>query len=70
VSRLNGALNRERYAHALRDLSRRDRDLARVLDTYGPPPMWARTQGFPTLVHIILEQQVSLASARRSGAAG
>jgi DNA-3-methyladenine glycosylase II len=26
--------------------------------------MWAREPGFPTLVHIILEQQVSLASAR------
>ena len=26
--------------------------------------MWRRTPGFPTLVHIILEQQVSLASAR------
>jgi DNA-3-methyladenine glycosylase II len=26
--------------------------------------MWERTPGFPTLVHIILEQQVSLASAR------
>ena len=30
----------------------------------GPPPLWQRAQGFPTLVHIILEQQVSLASAR------
>jgi DNA-3-methyladenine glycosylase II len=35
-----------------------------VLETLGPPPMWARKPGFPTLVHIILEQQVSLASAR------
>ena len=26
--------------------------------------MWERDEGFPTLVHIILEQQVSLASAR------
>jgi DNA-3-methyladenine glycosylase II len=26
--------------------------------------MWARAPGFPTLMHIILEQQVSLASAR------
>jgi DNA-3-methyladenine glycosylase II len=29
----------------------------------GTPPLWAREPGFPTLVHIILEQQVSLASA-------
>ncbi|MCJ7703770.1 MAG: hypothetical protein MUO62_19500, partial [Anaerolineales bacterium] len=41
-----------------------DPDLARVLSTYGLPPMWDRRPGFPTLVHIILEQQVSLASAR------
>lgn len=45
-------------------LAGRDPDLARVLDKLGPPPLWARPPGFPTLVHIILEQQVSLASAR------
>ncbi len=28
------------------------------------PPLWAREPGFPTLVHLILEQQVSLASAK------
>ena len=31
---------------------------------FGAPPMWARESGFSTLLHIILEQQVSLASAR------
>ena len=31
---------------------------------YGPPPLWDREPGFGTLLHIILEQQVSLASAR------
>jgi DNA-3-methyladenine glycosylase II len=31
---------------------------------YGPPPLWARRPGFATLLRIILEQQVSLASAR------
>lgn len=40
-----------------------DPDLRRVLDRLGPPPLWDREPGFPTLVHIILEQQVSLASA-------
>ncbi len=45
-------------------LSERDPDLARILKMLGPPPMWAREPGFPTLVHIILEQQVSLASAK------
>lgn len=30
---------------------------------YGAPPLWQRAQSFATLVHIILEQKVSLASA-------
>lgn len=37
--------------------------LAGVAARYGPPPMWQRPAGFGTLLHIILEQQVSLASA-------
>ncbi|TFH34025.1 MAG: DNA-3-methyladenine glycosylase 2 family protein [Anaerolineales bacterium] len=41
-----------------------DADLARVVARLGPPPLWVREPGFPTLVQIILEQQVSLASAR------
>jgi len=45
-------------------LAARDRDLRRVLVAHGPPPLWARPPGFRTLVQIILEQQVSLASAR------
>jgi DNA-3-methyladenine glycosylase II len=49
---------------ALADLTARDPRLARIVADYGPPPLWAREPGFPTLVHIILEQQVSLASAR------
>lgn len=50
-------------ARAARILARRDRDLARVFNKLGPPPLWARRPGFSTLVKIILEQQVSLASA-------
>ena len=38
--------------------------MARVLARYGPPPLWARSPGFATLVYIILEQQVSLTSAK------
>jgi DNA-3-methyladenine glycosylase II len=57
-------LTEETLAGAVRLLARRDADLARVVAEYGRPPLWAREQGFPTLVHVILEQQVSLASAR------
>ena len=57
-------LDARSYAEGLRDLAARDRDLARLLAEFGTPPEWFREPGFPTLVHIILEQQVSLASAR------
>jgi DNA-3-methyladenine glycosylase II len=45
-------------------LARRDPALAAVVERFGPPPLWAREPGFATLVHLILEQQVSLASAQ------
>jgi DNA-3-methyladenine glycosylase II len=45
-------------------LSGKDEDLARIIMRYGYPPMWTRPNSFETLVHFILEQQVSLASAR------
>jgi DNA-3-methyladenine glycosylase II len=45
-------------------LAQRDTALATILKQYGPPPMWQRTASFETLIHIILEQQVSLASAK------
>lgn len=35
-----------------------------VLERHGPPPLWEREPGFATLLQIILEQQVSLASAK------
>ncbi len=44
-------------------LAANDADLAIIINTYGYPPMWSRENSFETLVHIILEQQVSLASA-------
>ena len=44
-------------------LSDSDADLAFIYKTYGAPPLWKREANFATLVHIILEQQVSLASA-------
>lgn len=45
-------------------LADRDPDIRHIRDTVGYPPLWARRPGFATLVHIILEQQVSLASAK------
>lgn len=57
-------LNERSLAAASRALSERDGDLAAIFNKYGVPPLWDRAEGFPTLVHIILEQQVSLASAK------
>jgi DNA-3-methyladenine glycosylase II len=56
-------LNRTSLLAGVHALSARDHRLARIVDEFGPPPLWARPRGFPTLVRIILEQQVSLASA-------
>ncbi len=45
------------------ELCKKDADLKKIIDTYGYPPIWKRAASFETLIHIILEQQVSLASA-------
>ena len=52
------------YRHALELLRIRDRHINLVLKAYGTPPMWSRDPGFPSLLFTILEQQVSLESAR------
>lgn len=39
-------------------------EFALVYEKHGVPPMWDREPGFATLLQIILEQQVSLASAK------
>jgi len=62
-NRLTAALSEDSLARAAKLLAKRDKDLASILETLGPPPLWSRRPGFPTLVQIILEQQVSLASA-------
>ena len=57
------ALTEIALAKAAKQLAKRDKDLASILKRLGPPPLWARPPGFSTLIKIILEQQVSLASA-------
>ncbi len=52
------------HAKAVQELTKRDKDLATVVKRYGTPPLWVREPGFPSLIYIILEQQVSLASAK------
>lgn len=57
-------LTSESLGAAARALAARDRHLASIYQVHGTPPMWARRPGFPTLSRIVLEQQVSLVSAR------
>ena len=57
-------LTRARYAGALAALCEADSDLAAVVEAFGAPPIWRRPPGFPTLTLLILEQQVSLTSAK------
>ena len=57
-------MSRARLLDGVEALSATDPDLGAVVRRFGPPPLWARRPGFATLVQIVLEQQVSLASAR------
>ena len=57
-------LDRDALLEGVAELTRLDGDLRAIVSQYGCPPMWRRSPGFATLAQIILEQQVSLASAR------
>ena len=59
-----GPLTAGSYRRAVSRLSRLDPDLHGIVERHGRPDFWQRPAGFATLVLIILEQQVSLASAR------
>jgi DNA-3-methyladenine glycosylase II len=57
-------LTRRTLLSAVRGLANADPAFAASVERFGPPPLWAREPTYATLVHLILEQQVSLASAR------
>jgi DNA-3-methyladenine glycosylase II len=57
-------LNQANFLSLCDSVSNDDSDLKTIIVQYGYPPMWTRPASFSTLVHIILEQQVSLASAK------
>lgn len=56
-------LDPQRLARGTAELAEKDPDLADIVQRLGTPPLWARDPGFPTLIHIILEQQISLKAA-------
>ena len=49
--------------HGIEQLLKKDQIFAFINELYGVPPNWSRPQGFISLSKMILEQQVSLASA-------
>jgi len=55
--------NKDDFKSICDQLSKKDRDLRKIIRLHGYPPMWVRPATFQTLILIILEQQVSLASA-------
>jgi DNA-3-methyladenine glycosylase II len=61
---MSNYLNNKTLSKAVLYLTKNDKDLASIFRSDGIPPLWARKPGFATLVKIILEQQVSLASAK------
>ncbi|MEO7800666.1 MAG: DNA-3-methyladenine glycosylase 2 family protein [Ginsengibacter sp.] len=48
----------------VKSLITKDKIISSIYKQYGAPPKWSRPQGFVTLSKMILEQQVSLASAK------
>lgn len=56
-------LDEKNLSEICEKLAEKCADLRFIYEIYGTPPLWAREASFRTLVHIILEQQVSLASA-------
>jgi len=56
--------NEDNFISLCDKLARKDKDLKAVIKQYGYPPLWGRVPSFATLIHVILEQQVSLASAK------
>jgi DNA-3-methyladenine glycosylase II len=61
--RMHHTFSTDNFHHLCDTVGAGDADLKAILDTYGYPPMWTRPNTFESLIHIILEQQVSLASA-------
>jgi len=57
-------LDEATFTRAAAQLCDSDPGLAAIVEAHGLPEFWAREPGLATLVLLILEQQVSLASAR------
>lgn len=63
MNTIPGSFSSDNFHEICDLLAKRDKELRSVTADHGYPPMWRRPNTFESLVHIILEQQVSLASA-------
>ena len=54
----------DNFEQLCNQLAERDVIFKNILQQHSYPPMWTRPASFATLIHIVLEQQVSLASAK------
>jgi DNA-3-methyladenine glycosylase II len=64
IKNFYGSFHRDNFHSLCDQLGNRDKALKAIITKYGYPPLWSRPADFSTLIHIILEQQVSLASAK------
>ena len=56
--------HKQNFKKLCNQLGQSDKELQDIISAYGYPPIWTRPNHFASLIHIILEQQVSLASAK------
>ncbi len=57
------SFNQQNFYFLCDELASRDASFTGIISIFGYPPFWSRPNTFESVVHIILEQQVSLASA-------
>ena len=60
---MNLTFSHSNFHYYCDEVCKTDADLNSIQQKHGYPPMWSRENTFESLLHIILEQQVSLASA-------
>src|ERR1700712_4114086 len=59
----NASFNKDNFQSLCDGLAAKEPVLKHIIERYGYPPVWSRPLNFASFIHIILEQQVSLASA-------
>jgi len=61
---MHPTFNEKNFREICDQLSVKDYHFKEIIDKHAYPPLWSRPNNFASLIHIILEQQVSLASAK------